>query len=118
MGSNILVVIDLTVDDDEQAIFDTINSAGVRLSSADIVKNVLFQRAFELFGNQEDVEVLYKDSWEAVFANDEQSITFWDTARATGRLWRDNIELMLHSISVIEGFFDPEKHSLSDLSNI
>ncbi|MGO4732144.1 DUF262 domain-containing protein [Paenibacillus sp. 2KB_22] len=116
--NSILVVIDLTEDDDEQAIFDTINSAGMRLSSADIVKNVLFQRAFELIGNQEYVEALYQDSWESVFANDEQSITFWDTARSTGRMMRDNIELLLHSIAVIEGFFDPEKHSLSDLSNI
>ena len=117
-NKNILVVIDLTEDDDEQTIFDTINSAGVRLSSADIVKNGLFQRAFDLYGNQEEVEILYKGYWEAVFSNDEQSITFWDTARATGRLWRDNIEILLHSISVIEGFFDPEKHSLSDLSNV
>lgn len=117
-NNNILVVIDLTEDDDEQTIFDTINSAGVRLSSADIVKNVLFQRAFDLYGNQEDVEVIYKDYWESVFSNDDQSISFWDTARATGRLWRDNIEILLHSISIIEGFFDPEKHSLSDLSKI
>lgn len=107
----------MTKEDDEQTIFDTINSSGVRLRSADIVKNVLFQRAFDLYGNQEEVEVLYKEYWESVFSNDEQSITFWDTARATGRLWRDNIEILLHSISVIEGFFDPEKHSLSDLSN-
>jgi uncharacterized protein with ParB-like and HNH nuclease domain len=117
-NNNILVVIDLTEDDDEQTIFDTINSSGVRLSSADIVKNVLFQKAFDLFGNQEDVEILYKDYWESVFSNDEQSIVFWDTARATGRLMRDNIEILLHSISVIEGFFDPEKHTLSDLSKI
>lgn len=117
-SNHILVVIDLTEADDEQTIFDTINSAGVRLSSADIVKNVLFQRAFDLYGNQEEVEILYKDYWESCFANDEQSIAFWDTARATGRLWRDNIEILLHSISVIEGFFDPEKHSLPDLSNI
>lgn len=117
-NNNILVVIDLTTDDNEQTIFDTINSSGVRLSSADIVKNVLFQRAFDLYGNQEEVEVLYKEYWQSVFSNDEQSITFWDTARATGRLWRDNIEILLHSISVIIGFFDPEKHSLSDLSNI
>lgn len=116
--NKILVVIDLAQDDDEQAIFDTINSSGVRLSSADIVKNVLFQRAFELFSTDAEVEDLYKEYWESVFSSDEQTIAFWDTARSTGRLWRDNIEILLHSISVIEGFFDPEKHSLSDLSKI
>jgi hypothetical protein len=75
----------------------------------------LFQRAFDLFSSQE-VEELYKDCWESVFANNEQTVAFWDTKRVTGRLLRDNIEILLHSISVIEGFFDPEKHSLPDLS--
>jgi len=117
-NNKILVVIDLTDNDDEQTIFDTINSAGVRLSSADIIKNFLFQSALDKIKNQTKVELLYKRYWESIFASDEQTITFWDTARSTGRLMRDNIELLLHSISVIKGFFDPEKHSLSDLSNI
>lgn len=114
----ILVVIDLTDADDEQSIFDTINSAGMRLSSADIVKNVLFQRAFDLYSNNEEVETLYKDNWERVFASDEQTIAFWAAERTLGRLKRDNLEILLHSIAVIEGFFDPEKHTLTDLANI
>ena len=114
---NILVVIDLTEVDDEQGIFDTINSAGMRLSSADIVKNVLFQRAFDLY-TPEEVEILYKDNWESVFASDEQSIAFWAAERTLGRLKRDNLEILLHSIAVIEGFFDPEKNTLTDLANI
>ena len=116
--NNILVVIDLTEADNEQSIFDTINSAGMRLSSADIVKNMIFQRAFDLYSNDEAVEVLYRNNWESVFANDEQSVTFWATERTLGRLKRDNLEILLHSIAVIEGFFDPEKHSLTDLSKI
>jgi hypothetical protein len=114
----ILVVIDLTDADDEQSIFDTINSAGMRLSSADIVKNVLFQKAFDLYSNNEEVETLYKDKWESVFAYDEQTIAFWAAERTLGRLKRDNLEILLHSIAVIEGFFDPEKHTLTDLANI
>ena len=31
---------------------------------------------------------------------------------------RDNIEILLHSISVIKGFFDPDKNTLSDLSTL
>ena len=116
--NKILVVIDLSDKEDEQAIFDTINSAGVRLSSADIVKNALFQKALDLFDNVEAVETLYKDNWENVFSIDEEVINYWDTPRATGRLMRDNIEILLHSISVIKGFFDPDKHTLSDLSNL
>jgi hypothetical protein len=116
--NKILVIIDLSEKEDEQAIFDTINSAGVRLSSADIIKNALFQKALDLFDNVEDVETLYKENWENVFSIDEDAINFWDTPRATGRLMRDNIEILLHSISVIKGFFDPDKHTLSDLSNL
>ena len=117
-NNQFLVVIDLTEADDEQSIFDTINSAGVRLSSADTVKNVFFQRAFDLHNNDEEVEILYKEHWESVFANDEQSIAFWSAERTLGRLKRDNIEILLHSIAVIEGFFDPEEHKLPDLSKI
>lgn len=116
--NKILVIIDLSEKEDEQAIFDTINSAGVRLSSADIIKNALFQKALDLFDSVGDVETLYKDNWENVFSLDEDAINFWDTPRATGRLMRDNIEILLHSISVIKGFFDPDKHTLSDLSNL
>lgn len=117
-NNTILVVIDLTEEDDEQTIFDTINSSGVRLSSADIIKNVLFQRAFNIFENQEDVEALYKDYWEAVFMNDEESIVFWNLERVTGRFKRDNIEILLHSIAVIDDIFDPETNSLSDLARV
>jgi hypothetical protein len=116
--NKILVIIDLSEKEDEQAIFDTINSAGVRLSSADIIKNALFQKALDLFVNIEDVETLYKEHWENIFTIDEEAFNFWDTPRATGRLMRDNIEILLHSISVIKGFFDPDKHTLSDLSNL
>ncbi|MES2811507.1 MAG: DUF262 domain-containing HNH endonuclease family protein [Bacteroidota bacterium] len=116
--NKILVIIDLSEKEDEQSIFDTINSAGVRLSSADIVKNALFQKALDLFENQEEVEVLYQENWEDVFSKDEDAINFWDTPRSTGRLMRDNIEILLHSISVIKGFFDPDKNTLSDLSTL
>lgn len=116
--NKILVIIDLSEKEDEQAIFDTINSAGVRLSSADIIKNALFQKALDLFDSVEEVETLYKEHWENVFFIDEDAINFWDTPRATGRLMRDNIEILLHSISVIKVFFDPDKHTLSDLSNL
>lgn len=115
--NKILVIIDLSEKEDEQAIFDTINSAGVRLSSADIIKNALFQKALELF-NASEVEYIYSEHWQNVFSIDEDVINFWDTPRATGRLMRDNIEILLHSISVIKGFFDPDKHTLSDLSNL
>ena len=44
----IIVKIDLTKEENEQVIFDTINSAGVKLTSADIIKNALYQKINEL----------------------------------------------------------------------
>ena len=117
-NNKILVVIDLTERDNEQAIFDTINSAGVRLSSADIIKNSLFQKALSLFDNQDEVIELYESTWKRMFLHDEMTIQFWDSERTTGRLVRDNIEILLHSISVIDGFYDPDKHTLSDLGDL
>ena len=116
--NKILVLIDLAEKDDEQTIFDTINSAGVRLSCADIIKNALFQQAIKLIDNQNDVITLYKNNWEDVFAKDDDTLAFWNTSRPTGRLMRDNIEILLHSIAVIKNFFDPDKNTLSDLSTL
>lgn len=116
--NRIIVVIDLSEKEDEQAIFDSINSAGMRLSSADIIKNALFQKAIEIFDDSDKVEELYSDYWEAVFSPDSEAVSFWETPRATGRLMRDNIEILLHSVSVIKNFFDPDKNTLSDLSSL
>ena len=116
--NKILVIIDLSENDDEQSIFDTINSAGVRLSGSDIIKNALFQKAIDLIKNQEEVFKLYKDHWDDIFSIDDDARVFWETPRSTGRLMRDNIEILLHSIAVIKNFFDPDKHTLSDLSKL
>lgn len=115
--NKMLVVIDLAKEDNEQAIFDTINSAGVRLSSSDIVKNALFQKVIQVFGSEKAIEI-YDDSWKRVFCNDEETRTYWETPKLTGRLQRDNIEILLHCIAVIEGFYDPDKNTLSDLAKL
>lgn len=117
-NKKIIVGIDLEDYEDEQAIFDTINSAGVRLSGADIVKNALFQKAISLYSDEDKVIKLYKEYWESTFSNDVDSIRFWEATRITGRLVRDNIEILLHSIAVIKSFFDPDGNTLSDIPNL
>ncbi len=113
----LLVVIDLDEVDDEQTIFDTTNTAGVRLTCADIIKNGLFQVALRLFVDKPKQALnLYKKTWEKVFLVDDETIAFWEAKRPTGRLMRDNIEILLHSIAVIKEFYDPDKHTLADLS--
>jgi uncharacterized protein with ParB-like and HNH nuclease domain len=115
--NKIIVLIDLMDNDNEQAIFDTINSAGVRLSGMDIVKNALFQRAIELM-NPDDAVDLYNKYWDGIFGADEESVNFWNAQKATGRLMRDNGEILLQCIAVIKGIYDPDKHMLSQLPDL
>lgn len=112
----ILVVIDLAPTDKEQVIFDTINSAGVRLSSPDIVKNALFQQLLDSGMEKGVVEKLYIDLWEDVFEADADAVDFWEKDKVTGRLRRTNMEVLLHAYAVVGKFFDPERHTLSDLA--
>lgn len=114
-----LVVIDLLEEDDEQTIFDTTNTAGVRLSGSDVIKNALFQRVIQLLKDQgQEAVELYNRTWGRVFLLDDETIQFWERKKLTGRLMRDNSEVLLHSIAVIKGFYDPDKHQLSDLSKL
>lgn len=116
--NKMLVVIDMVEgSDDEQAIFDTLNTAGVRLSTAEIIKNALFQKAIQLIGKVDTI-TLYQETWEKTFLSDESTVKYWETERLTGRLKRDNIEILLHCIAIIRGFYDPDKDTLSDMSKL
>ena len=84
----------LDKDDDEQEIFDTINSLGVRLTISELLKNYLFK-------DKELVEY-YEEEWQSVFENDEEQVEFWSTVRSSGRVKRDNIELLLYCMLIIE----------------
>ena len=64
------IPIDLEANDDEQQIFDTINSLGVRLTTAELLKNALYSN------NEID---LFKDTWEDCFEKDQTEKDFWDT---------------------------------------
>jgi uncharacterized protein with ParB-like and HNH nuclease domain len=117
-NNKMLVVIDLVEGkDDEQAIFDTLNTAGVRLTTAEIVKNALYQKIIEKSDKEYAVN-FYKNTWEKTFLSDEDTVRYWEREKLTGRLKRDNLEILLHSVAIIKGFFDPDKHTLSDLSKL
>ncbi|HRU00996.1 MAG TPA: DUF262 domain-containing HNH endonuclease family protein [Victivallales bacterium] len=115
--NKMLVVIDLKENDDEQKIFDTLNTAGVTLTSAEIIKNALFKKYIELIDKEKAIS-FYKNTWENTFLINKDTTEYWETERLTGRLKRDNIEILLHSIGVIKGFFDPGQHVLSELSKL
>ena len=118
----LLVKIDLEPDENEQAIFDSVNSSGVRLTCADTIKNALFQKAMEFAGADEDSQTevvnVYKNYWEKTFIGDSSISKYWSTEQHMGRISRDNLELLLHCIALIKGFFDPLKHNMSDLADV
>ena len=120
-NAKILVKIDLESDENEQAIFDTVNSAGVRLTCADTIKNSLFQELMENAAKSEekdDVIEFYSSTWEKTFARDNETIKYWATVRPLGRISRDNLEILLHCVALIEGIYDPDTHKMSDLPQI
>ena len=62
------VGIDLNYDENEQQIFDTINSLGVRLTTAELLKNYFFSR--------NDL-TLYETYWKNIFEKDEDTRSYW-----------------------------------------
>ncbi len=115
--NKMLVVIDINGNEDEQTIFDTINTAGVKLTCADSIKNNIFQKGFELFGNNSPkVAELYDENWDKVFLLDEDTVNFWSELKTTGRFTRTNIEIFLQAYAVIKGIYDPTSDTLSSLT--
>ena len=78
------VCIDLDNDEDEQQVFNTINSLGVRLTTAELLKNYFFQR--------DNVEE-YEKNWVAIFEKDDESKMYWDKEFETGRIRRSMIDI-------------------------
>ena len=81
-----VVAIDLDSDDNAQVIFETLNARGTPLQAADLIKNLLFQRAEQ---EGDSVETLYERDW-APF--DRGS---WRTEIRQGRLMRPVLDVFL-----------------------
>ena len=64
----LLVSIDLNNDEDEQQIFDTINSLGVRLTTGELLKNYFY--------DCDDLE-FFNSTWKQVFEKDERFTGFF-----------------------------------------
>ena len=92
LGNIIFVGIDLNESEDEQQIFDTINSLGVSLTTAELLKNFLFNKEIEL----------YESHWKAVFEKDEDTRDYWQQEVVAGRNKRSNIDLFLQSFLLIK----------------
>ena len=87
--SKILFVgIDLSENEDEQQIFDTINSLGVTLTTAELLKNYFF--------NRNEIST-YEVYWKNIFEKNEETKQYWDREITTGRIKRAFIDLFFFS---------------------
>ena len=78
------VRINLDADEDEQQIFDAINSLGVRLTTAELLKNYFYSR--------EEISE-YNSNWESVFERDPETRTYWNQELEAGRFTRSLIDI-------------------------
>lgn len=96
------VKIDLDASEDEQQIFDTINSLGVNLTTSELLKNYFFSR---------DTIAEYESKWEAVFERDDDIKAYWDTELETGRIKRAMIDIFFDAYFQI--FIQDKKYQIT-----
>lgn len=82
----LFVAIDLTPSEDEQQIFDTINSLGVKLTTGELLKNFFFSK---------ETIAQYNQMWKPAFELDDETREFWEQDVTAGRIKRNNIEAFL-----------------------
>lgn len=85
----------ITVEEgeNEQQIFDSINSLGVRLTTAELLKNYLFDK--------KDIGI-YEKTWLPVFERDDDTLAFWSQEIVLGRLKKASIDNFLYSFLQIK----------------
>lgn len=97
------VRIDLNADEDEQQIFDTINSLGVNLTTSELLKNYFFSR---------DTISEYETKWAAVFEKDDDTKSYWDTEIETGRMKRAVIDIFFDAFFQL--FIQDKRYTISN----
>lgn len=108
-----LVVISLDQSEDPQEIFETLNARGVRLTSADLIKNFLFQR---LLMEGEDDSAAYNTYWRTFES------PFWERLISKGRYVEPRLAIFLGQFLVsrvaeeikVEKVFDRFKAYVED----
>lgn len=88
-----LVDIEIDADEDEQQIFETINSVGRKLTTGELLKNFIFM---------DSAIDKYKEIWVPAFEKDEECISYWDSIITAGRTKRSNTESFFHAFLQIK----------------
>lgn len=108
-----VIAITLDQNDDEQEIFDTVNSLGKRLTNSDIVKNYLYQQMKNFVKDSPILvkQVLdhYKLYWDKVFYEGDRR-DLWDTRISLGRITTTNLDSFLKDYGTIKGIYVPSEN--------
>lgn len=110
--NNSIIRITLSLNDDEQKIFDSVNSMGKSLSNADIIKNYVFQKLQEYARNDANKEKqvldIYNSYWDSIFYSDEKR-DFWYKEITVGRFKTDNLECFLKDFAIVKKLYTAKK---------
>jgi len=87
------VSIDLDDNEDEQLIFDTINSLGVQLGPHELLKNYFFDR---------NDEQKFDDIWVKIFEADDDVRSYWNEEIKATNKTQSVIEIFFHSYLTIK----------------
>ena len=103
------ITIILDEQDDEQKIFDSVNSLGKDLTKADIIKNYLYQKMKEAVNNDPSiVEQILKHHdkyWLQTFYDSDEKRQFWEKQKPLGRVQTNNLEAFLKDFAIVKGFY-------------
>lgn len=123
LRSNVKFFIAITVEDndDEQKIFDSVNSLGKKLTNADIIKNYLYQqlknKSPQDETSQNNVLEKYKEDWENVFYSENQK-EFWNNDTVIGRIETTKMEVFFKDYGILKGIYSPlDKDSFKGIVN-
>lgn len=109
-NNKFFITIILDEDDDEQKIFDSVNSLGKDLTNADIIKNFLYQKMKNSVDASllEDVLNNHEKYWMNVFYADDNR-AFWEAEKILGRIKSNNLEAFLKDFATIKGIYKPSE---------
>lgn len=109
--TDFFVEISLEPSDDEQQIFDSVNSLGQGLTVADLVKNYLFQKIKACYSDDEQghaqVLKIYNDTWDSVFSNDKD---FWGNDNKKAKKNKNKLVDFLKDYATIKGIYGASKN--------
>ncbi|MDD3205912.1 MAG: DUF262 domain-containing protein [Lachnospiraceae bacterium] len=98
------VFVNISLDErdiNEQVIFDSINRAGQKLFTSDIIKNNLFKQLISAGVSTWDTGKMCDTYWDAIFwPGDEDNV--WDQKRQFGNVGKSQLDFLLYCVACIE----------------